>query len=215
MKKFIAILLMISIWSAGINAFASDDKFLANVSDLSAYDIVLGDENGDLRVDDYITRSEAVAMMCRMLNVTADAKDCIFTDVEKDFWAAGYITAAYQNGLVNGCGGTIFKPSNSILYKEMLKMLVIALGYFPRAKDLGGYPYGYISVADEIGLSHSVDANYNVVLTREDVINLIHTALDIPIMQQSSYGPNSEYTIMNGENNIPLITFRKILNENN
>ena len=43
---------------------------------------------------------------------------------------------------------------------------------------------------------------------REDAAYLISNALDVPLLQQTSFGKDAEYTVMDGTDNIPLITLR-------
>lgn len=209
MKRLIVSLLTICTLVVGTNVYAAESDFTAKINDLKAYGIIYGDTDGNLRLDDTLTRAETVTIICRLLNVEGDASECMFTDVEKDFWAAGHITAAFQNGLVDGCGNMLFKPNNKISQSEALKMIITTLGYTPRAHELGGYPVGYITVANEIGLLSDISVASDETITRRDIMNMVHTALDIPIMQQTSFGIDAGYAIMDGSNNLPLITLRK------
>ncbi len=211
MKKIVVCLLTICMMITQINVFASEEDFSLKINRLIDYGVVYGDINGNLRLDDSATRAEATTFVCRLLNIKSDSNECKFIDVPKDSWAAGYITAAYQNGLVEGCGDKVFKPEKKVLQSEVVKMIITGLGYAPKAKEQGNYPDGYTTIAQEIGLLNDIIPISNGNVTRKDILNMVYTAIDIPIMQQTVFGANSEYTVMDGSNNTPLITLRKVL----
>lgn len=105
-----------------------------------------------------------------------------------------------------------FKPDESITVLDAVKIIVTALGYKPKA-ERGGYPDGYINVAEEIGLINKNDFEFKTYATREEVAYLIFRCLDIPLMQQTSFGADAVYNIMDGTANLPLITLRKNMEE--
>lgn len=213
MKKFfISCALAVCVFASNMSAFAADD-FSSKINELKGYNIIKGDENGDLHLEDNLTRAETVTIICRLLNLKTDNVVSGFTDVPNDFWAAGYITAAYDNGLIDGCGNGIFNPNGKVTYSEAVKMILSALGYMPKAKELGGYPDGYIDTAKEIGLTDGNVTAASDILKRKDVMELVYKSLDIPIMQVTSFGIGTEYKIMDGNNGNPLITLRKVIEE--
>lgn len=214
MKKFfISCTLAVCVFASNMSAFAEDSDFLSKINELKEYNIIQGDENGDLHLENNLTRAETVTIICRLLNLKTDNVVSVFTDVPNDLWAAGYITAAYDNGLIDGCGNGIFNPNGKVTYSEAVKMLISALGYMPKAKELGGYPDGYIDTAKEIGLTDGNVTAASDILKRKDVMELVYKSLDIPIMQVTSFGIGTEYKIMDGNNGNPLITLRKVIEE--
>lgn len=182
-------------------------------TDLHNYGIMIGDENGDLRLADNITRAEFCKMICAALGFK-DAKSIRhsvvedFYDVDTNHWAYDYIQTANGLGLVEGVGNGYFNPDKNITLQDTIKIIVTALGYkYEAEKD--GYPDGYINVAQEIALINKNDFVWNEYATREEIAYLVSASLDIPLMQQTSFGTDPEYTVMDGCDSIPLVTLRK------
>lgn len=216
MKKIIClIVVLVNIFSMIVSASAIQLSETAK-SDLYNYGIMVGDQNGNLRLEDNITRAE----FCKMICVTLNYKDIQlsvmedFYDVDTEHWAYHYIQMAKGLALVEGVGNGYFNPNENITVQDTVKIIVTALGYKPKAEK-EGYPIGYINVAEEIGLINKNDFDLTDYATREEVAYLISTCLDIPLLQQTSFGKEPDYTIMDGTNNVPLITLRKnIININ-
>ena len=116
--------------------------------------IFTGDENGNFNPDSTISRAEAAAVVCRLLELDADAApDQVFTDVPAAHWAAGYVAAAADAGFLNGYGDGRFGPSSPVTYEQLVKMLLAAWGYTEQAEAAGGYPGGYEAVAETLGVT--------------------------------------------------------------
>ena len=199
MKKLLTLLLVISmIISIGsvTPVLAAENTDAVKV--LTALDILIGDENGNLNLDKPITRAEYTTILLRILDVNQGHYTTeIFTDVPVSHWAHSAITNAYNLKIVNGCGDGTFKPENSVSYEEAVKMIMCVLGYEPYAVSRGGYPTGYLVAANQNKVTEGVTTK----MTRADVAQLIYNALSTPVMEQTSYGNNVEYSILNGKNN--------------
>jgi len=105
-----------------------------------------------------ITRAEVATLTTRMsvaewfmLDSAVNIED-IFLDVGFRHWAVIYLSLAYEKGIVMGDGDGNFRPNDNITERETVTMIVRALGYSETARELGGFPYGYIQVAEELGL---------------------------------------------------------------
>ncbi len=174
--------------------------------------IITGDPNGDLRLNDTITRAEAIKMICAAGNIdTSIIETNAFPDVQENHWAYSYIAAAKAIGLVAGNENGNFNPESNVTNEEIVKMLVCLLGYEPMAYGLGGYPAGYTAVAAKIGLTKGMHFSVNSPAIRNDVGILIHNALNISIMKAKTTTNGSdpiEYVIMDGANGIPNMTLR-------
>ena len=180
--------------------------------DLYDFGIMIGDENGDLRLEDNITRAE----FCKMICVSLGFKDVAtmqhtviedFYDVDAEHWAYHYIQTARGLALVEGDGNGYFAPNENIILQDAVKIIVSALGYKPKA-EIEEYPAGYINVAESIGLIKKNELEYKNCATREEIAYLISTCLDIPLLQQTSFGKDPDYTVMDGTNSVPKITLR-------
>ncbi len=187
-----------------------------SVNELKGYGILKGDPDGNMRLEDNITRAEAIVLIIRAnaeLNEIAQNEvfDVKFTDIE-NHWAANEISFAMQNGLVDGTSETTFEPEREVTNAEFIKMLVTLLGYKPMAERMG-YPQGYVMVASQNGLTNGINLNLDAEAVRGDVVKMIANSLDVPMMVQRGFGAYEEYTVMDGKNGVKLSTLRTILEE--
>lgn len=206
LKKVLALVLAFSMMLSVV-AFASyndvdaDADYAGAVELLSALDIIKGDDLGNFNPDNTITRAEFAAIVCRakgLENAAEGAKGATaFVDVAADHWAAGYINLATQNGIINGYGDGNFGPEDKVTYEQAVKMLVCALGFEPMAANKGGYPTGYLVVANQYGITKGVKAT--VEAPRKTVAQLVYNALTTPMMDQTSYGTDASWEVLDGK----------------
>jgi 5-hydroxyisourate hydrolase-like protein (transthyretin family) len=204
-KKILSALLAAGTAAASIPVFAAIPEDVAGtryeepVQVLSALKIMIGDENGKFRLDDTIIRSEVAKMAVHAIGLE-DAADAAkgttkFDDVSTEHWANGYINIATQQGLIEGDGDGNFRPNDPISYAEAMTIMVRATGYEVSAQDKGGYPQGYISVATSNGLSKNVTGSSSDPISRGNVAYLTTNALEVNLMEQTSYGSTVKYEV--------------------
>ncbi len=215
-RTFFIIITLISILLTSVHA---DSAVMNNTqkSDLYNFGIMVGDGNGNLRLDDTITRAEAVKMICIAGNISTDTtEEYVFPDVKNEHWAYKFICAAKANNIINGDENGNFNPEAKITNEEIVKILVSLLGYSAYAEMNGGYPAGYTAAGTRYGITTGLQLDVNTPATRNDVGIMIFNTLDIPIMvKRLSPQGNIEYVIMDGTNYIEKITLRsKLLNKN-
>ena len=174
------------------------------VDRLSLLGILEGYPDGKFLPDGEITRAEfaAVAIRAKGLKATAEAAQGLptgFTDVPGTFWASGIIGTAGKLGIVNGVGNGLFAPQAPVKYEEAITMLVRALGYEPSAQAKGGYPYGYLIVANEVGLLDAVKGTQGAPATRGSVAQMTDNALEIEMMIQVGYGTDTKWVVSGTE----------------
>ena len=191
MKKIISLFLttIIIISCVSINVFAED---LTDYSILKTLEIMVGDEDGNMRLDDKITRAEftkvASTISSFRKSIPISQKSSPFSDVPYTHWASAYIKAGVENGIVSGYPDSTFKPEKNVLYEEALTILLKILGYTDA--DFGdSYPYGQYSIANNIDLTEDVNAELFNELTRRQVADLLVNALNTKIKntQQTPY----------------------------
>ncbi len=207
LKKTVSALTVSAMLFTGINtsfAYVSSDvsgtthENAAKV--LGALEIMVGDaDTGLFRPKDAIKRSEAakVAVALKGLTKLADSSTATskFPDVTDNHWAKGFINVGTSEGLIIGDDNGLFRPNDTISYVEAVIILVRALGYEPQAMSKGGYPNGYLTTANSIGLTKNISNSANALITRGDVAQLAYNALNIKIMEQVGYGSNVQYNI--------------------
>lgn len=155
----------------------SDDADYARAAELTKdMGVFAGDSNGNFNPNQGITRAQCAAVVCRLLDAESYAQNmttAAFTDVSASHWANGYIAWAYDQGIINGYGNGKFGPSDTVTYEQAIKMLMVGIGYGDAAVDAGGYPNGYISVAERYGFLSGVENTFGNVITRANIAVLV------------------------------------------
>jgi len=133
----------------------TDAQYAEAVDYLAGIGIFTGDDEGNFNPDKTITRAEFATIMVRMMGEEDRAKKVrtsSFTDVLSNHWACGYITVAVELGLVNGYGDGKYGPGDTLTYEQAVKVLICTMGYEEIAQSLGGWPQGYMTIANDIGI---------------------------------------------------------------
>ncbi len=201
----------------------------ANIKDLRDFNIITGDQTGNLRLEDTLSRAEAAKIICVTMDGAEDAESLksfpsMFSDVPNNHWAYGYVAYVQRKNVMAGYGNKIFGPSDKVTYVQFAKMLVCALGYhnsYNFQRDIKNSPdlwaMHYFSKAYALGLFKNTNfeaqhAEMDAPITREDVGIMICNALDIPIMKEvtKEYANGGGYK--DGEI-VPDKTLRIILGE--
>lgn len=194
MKKILCIILStVLIATASLNVWAVSDNTVDTITDLG---IMIGDENGNLNLDENVTRAEFTTIVLRMLGLADSGSNAVtsFADVPATHWASGAINLAAQLKIVNGYGDGNFGPEDTVTYEQATKMIVAALGYTPMAESNGGYPGGYQVVASQKGLFSGVTGISMVApAVRGDIATMVVNALTVPLMEQTGYGTETKF----------------------
>lgn len=184
---------------AAIPSDVKGTRFEEPVQILSALDIMVGDENGEYRLDDTIIRSEVTKMAVHLMGLEDAAESAkgqtMFDDVSRDHWANGYINLAVSQGIIEGDGDGNFRPNDPISYAEAMVIMVRATGYTVPAEERGGYPKGYVNTAASIGLSKNVQGSSSEEISRGNVAYLTANALEVNLMEQTGFGQNASYEV--------------------
>jgi len=105
-----------------------------------------------------------------------------FVDIGEDE-NINYIKAAHNLGLISGTAPGYFEPQKSITVAQAVKILVCALGYGGYAAYEGGYPSGYLIIADRIELLKGVSVNTSETLTWNTFVKLLYNAFHVDVLQ--------------------------------
>jgi len=124
---------------------------------MKALKLISGDKNGDLRLNDNITRAELVTIIVRSFGQESNAKPLAgsssFADTSGQ-WYSGYIAAA--KSLVEKQGGAIgqpdgkFNPNGNVTSAEAIAFMMKFVGVKPDTTKK--WPDDYISAAVHAGL---------------------------------------------------------------
>ena len=169
MKKIFAYLLTLVMCFGFTDVLAEDVtvdiEFEKNVQKLSAFGVRV---DGD--AEDEVIRAEFIKKVLEFLGVDAKlyGTETVFSDVDKNYLYAPEINAGYSFGYMVGYENGKFYPESVVNYNQAIKVIVTALGYEETAILSGGYPNGYLKLADEIGLTDDIkttDVFNNKILT--------------------------------------------------
>ena len=145
---------------------------------LSDVGIMVGDDLGNFNPDKPVTRAEMATIICRMSGETDDLKvSNNFLDVPTSHWANKYISKAVELGVVNGYGGGKFGPSDFVTYEQAITMLIRSVGLDSDAQFFGGYPQGYVDVANRYGFTRDLTITVGSHMNRGDVAVAVFNVL--------------------------------------
>ena len=149
----------------GIANWAKD-----SVLKLSAMGIISGDENGNFRPDDNITREEFLKIVVTAFDIKGNGT-ANFEDVDKKAWYSEYIDAAVSAGIINGIGDNKFgtgmyisrEDMSVILYRVLSAKSLIgqtsSLNNFDDSAEVADYAEKAISTLVKYGIINGVGDN--------------------------------------------------------
>ncbi len=179
----------------------SGTKYEEAAEVLGALGIMVGDAGtGTFRPDDNIKRSEMAKVAVFATGLEDVANNSVaptrFPDVAPDHWATGPINVAEQQNMVIGDTNGNFRPDDPVLLQEAVAIVVRALGYEPVAEKNGGYPSGYMVAASSNQLLKGINATAYTPASRGDIAQLVFNALTVNLMEQTGYGTNTTYEVV-------------------
>lgn len=113
---------------------------------------------------------------------TATVSKGLWEDVGEDHWAYEYLKPMKELGIISGYGNNEFKPDNTVTYNEAVKIILSVCGYTQYADKLGGYPDGYLAIANQNDLHNSITASGTSPMSRMDAATLIYNSFPIKLM---------------------------------
>ena len=196
-KKLIALTLALAM-VLSVSAFAgykADTYVDANAIDVDceaavelmyALEIMKGDDKGNFRPNDTITRAEMAKMVYVILNYGKDDKavNCvganIFTDVEAGAWYEGYVNYCAATKLIAGRGDGTFAPTAPVTTAEAAKMLLTAIGYNAEHRGYVGAKWSENVLADAyaLGMLSGYKTSITGAASRQWVAVMVANALD-------------------------------------
>lgn len=185
-RKIIALVVVLAVLFVPI-AFADNTQVTPTeeeaVNHLAALGIMTGDEAG-LRPESNVTRAEFAAIVARAMGLKdgmPQADNLPFDDIS-DSWAVNEICLVTELQYMDGVGGGYFDPQGNVTCEQAVKVIVSILGYEPLALELGGYPTGYLAVANQNVLLRNVQTESSAEMTRGSLAVLIENALETPML---------------------------------
>ena len=193
MKRFLALVVTLSMLCSVLPAMAADtsysdvpkDSWAARpIADAAKYNLMEGVGNGQFGYGNTISKSEFVAILCRMMKWTMLKPETpSFSDVASNEWYYSAVETALANGVMDNAAG--FSPKSPITREEMSVMLVKALGLSAATTvaQSRSMPFtdvtdnrGYVAIAYQIGMTKgTTDTTFSPkgVATREEAAAML------------------------------------------
>ena len=147
---------------------------------LKAVGVMTGDEKGNFNPDKMVTRNEMAVVMTKLLGLKAGGSHP-FTDVPA--WAAPYVAACYNNGIIAGVSATQFNGDANVTAVQAGLMVMKALGYFGYKGEFGdSWKLAVVKQANEIDLYAGINAYTDQDMTRNEVAQMVLNALEATVM---------------------------------
>lgn len=205
MKKYISLiicmLMIFSVYShaaspaCAANALAqADSSFHGQM--LNALGIFENFGGTNFNSGTVITKSQMCNITANILfsdSISYTRSKTYFTDVPYDYWALPQINALAQIGVVSGNGNGIFEPEKQITLFECLKIWTVALDYESLCQAKGGWPYGYYTVAHDLGMLDEIEIQGSDKVTGAVLAHIIANSLEVPFMNLSIGEPGSGF----------------------
>lgn len=148
--------------------------------------VMTGDDKGNFNPDKMVTRNEMAVVMCNLLGLKTGGSHP-FTDVPA--WAAPYVAACYNNGIIAGVGANKFGGDANVTAVQAGLMVMKALGYFGYAGEFGdSWKLSVVKQADKINLYDGINAYTDQVMTRNEIAKMVLNALECTVQVVTEQG---------------------------
>lgn len=192
-KLAVICLLIIFAAAANIPVFAAGNDISDEAAGvLTALNIITQNDLDDFSIKREVTRGEYSVYLARALHLSEGTGNTnMFNDLS-GHELAKYIDALYQSNIVNGYNNS-FRPDDYITYNEAIKMAVCAANYEMAAIKYGGYPWGYIKAAGELGITDNLNISADARLTKGDAAKIIFNMLTAPLIVSDYNGGKQNF----------------------
>lgn len=199
-KKILSLLLAAAVLlgsaPAALAVSSASDSVIEEV--IRATGIMVGDESGDMNLNNTVTRAEYAKMLVSASTykdkVSGASNSSPFKDVPYTHWAAGYIKTAVEQGWLTGYLDGSYKPDNTVTLEEAATGVLKLLGY--TSEDFSGsYPYGQLALYESLGLDVNITASQGTAMTRRNMMYLFYNLLNAETKDGQVYAQTLGYTL--------------------
>lgn len=161
---------------------ATDSKLIQEKAEaLVNLGILKGYEDGSLKLENKIKRSEFITLVVKLNGYDKDTLlDDIkinFKDINNKHWAYNNIKLSVKYNLVAGYPDNTIAPDKNVTYAEALAVVIKALGYESTLK--GKWPKNVIDKATELNINKNLNLNADQQLTRGEMSLIVYNALTV------------------------------------
>lgn len=200
MKKILSVLLTLVCLFQYTAVGAKEEEKYISVLNYIGIDVSAETQNGS------VSRGEFVSFVLKLFGIEPAVKNSdefwgYFADVDENYEWYNDINTAYEKGIISGHSGEFFAPEDNITKAQAVKIILSAMNYDRYAELKGGYPFGYIQLAEELDMLDGVSATED--LTRFDAYKIIYNSLNVPLAEIKilsdgtvSYETDGELTLL-------------------
>jgi len=218
MKRLLATLMLLvfvitsfaimPVSAAAFSDLKAGGKTEEAVTVLNKLGVINGYEENDgtytFKPNNNVTRAEFTAMLLRTRGMgglgSTSLENPPFPDVTDPSvsWAIGNIRTARDMNIVNGYDDGSFKPNNTVLYEEAIKMIVCALGYGDMGVNAEGAAWyaKYLTAAAQLKFLDGAGGQIGVPATRETIAIMLYNCLEVKIAENNEI---TEKTILEAD----------------
>jgi len=184
-KKLIVFILILSLSLSSV-VYASDSVI---------FDVL--NINGVSDDNETITRGEYISMVAKIMNLDTNSAIQIspYKDIDENHAYIADVNALSDLGIINGDSNGNVYPDEPVTWNQAIKIILSAMGYSVLCEASGGYPAGYVSIANRINLTENIGYEGDSNLSYDNAIALLWNAVDINIYEQSGYGTSQKFEV--------------------
>lgn len=145
-----------------------------------------------------LSRGDLAVLLAGMLGFSDSSisSEPVFLDVQPGDNCYGAVMFLYGIGVFSPADDGLFHPEEKPTYEQIVKIMTELTGYGVMAQVNGGYPAGYLTAANRYDLlPSSFMGNPKEVYTLGDIADVLAYVIDVPIMEQGTYGSSEQYYI--------------------
>lgn len=159
-------------------------------------DIMSGDKNGNLNLENTISRAEFATMLVAASaykNTSTQYGYTLFPDVPSTYWAAGYIKVVVEHGYMVGYLDGTFAPNSKVLIEEAVTSVLNLLGYNTSTLS-GTYPHAQMAKFYELDLDEYLQVELGTAITREQCMYLFYNLMNTKTVDGTLYATQMGYS---------------------
>lgn len=149
--------------------------------------VLAGYDDGELHLDDTLTRAQMATIIYRLLDADTLAKfdtaESEFNDVSPNAWYSRYVSTIAKAGIVVGTGNGYYSPDGTLTWAQILTVLsrfVAPQAYTLQNIQYDGWAAEAIQTAAALGwIEDTADFAPNAVITRGEFVELVNGVLEL------------------------------------
>lgn len=189
MKRIISLILALSLLLS-FGVYASEKDLLLSSGIIPSATSANG----------YVSRGMFAEMMISLINMdelTGEVESA-YSDIDSSSDMGKAVNTLTSMNIMSGYEDGTFRPERLLKVSEAVKIMVHLLGYGYKANSYGGYPTGYMYLANELKLMNDVSGTFTDDISYDSAVTLIYNALDVPLSRVNGVGDNLSYVVEKG-----------------